>query len=247
MFTRPVCPICGAATNQTDFPESDVCEICGKEYRSNFICPNGHKICGLCRTKDLFAEAKKLCLSTKSKNPIEIAEEIMNLPDLPMFGCGHYFIAPMSLLTAFKNCGGNITDLDIVLDRIYKNTSMYPMSFCKIGGLCGIPMCCGVCIRELDGRYFKDLKDLNKLENAMSVRCMRAILKYYVEGNEGCCKNHLYSCIYEGAKFLNDYFWIEVEMPKKIICKYWENNPIDTRMECRFCRGVKPVICEEIE
>ncbi|MDO5845045.1 MAG: DUF5714 domain-containing protein [Methanocorpusculum sp.] len=247
MYTRPTCPICGAVLDQMDFPKHGVCELCGKEYHSNYICPNGHRTCNPCRTKNAFEEAKKLCLETKSKNPIDIAEKIMNLPDFSVFGCRHYFVVPMALLTAFKNCGGKIRNFESVLDHILINTQLYPSSLCRIGGICGIPMCCGVCIRELDAKYFRDEKDLVKLENALSVRCMRSILKYYVIGNEGCCKDHIYACLYEGAKFLNDYFWIEVEMPEKIICKYWKHNPYDNCTDCHFYRGVKPVICEVVE
>jgi hypothetical protein len=71
-------------------------------------------------------------LTTRSKNPFEIAELAMALPGVPMLGCQHAFIAGGALMAALVNEG--IRDLgtpqiEEVLARTRKQAH---------GGYCGL-------------------------------------------------------------------------------------------------------------
>lgn len=55
------------------------CLDCGKKDIGNIYCPKGHYICDVCHGKGLFETVKDYVITSKSKNPFEIAEFLMDL------------------------------------------------------------------------------------------------------------------------------------------------------------------------
>ena len=83
------------------------CIICHKKELSKTQCINGHYVCNECHMQGLDS-VWQICLTEKSKNPIEIIQKIMNLPSCHMHGPEHHIMVGSALLTAYKNAGGNI-------------------------------------------------------------------------------------------------------------------------------------------
>ena len=70
-------------------------------------CVNGHYVCNECHIKGIDS-IFGICLSEKSKNPIEILNKMMKLSFCHMHGPEHHIMVGAALLTAYKNAGGEI-------------------------------------------------------------------------------------------------------------------------------------------
>lgn len=104
---REECLICGAPL---EYLENDVemeCSICHKKTGSKTRCVNGHFVCDECHTKGVDAVIG-LCLTEKSKDPVEIIEKMMAQPFCHMHGPEHHIMVGAALLTAYVNAGGKI-------------------------------------------------------------------------------------------------------------------------------------------
>ena len=101
------CLICKAPL---EYLEKDIlmeCEICHKKENSKTRCRQGHYVCNDCHMQGLDSIIS-LCINETSKNPITIIEKMMTLPFCHMHGPEHHVMVGASLLTAFKNAGGDI-------------------------------------------------------------------------------------------------------------------------------------------
>ena len=98
------CLICGASLKYLENDELMECAICHKKENSKTVCENGQYICTDCHTHGMDSIIG-VCLSEKSKNPIEIIQKLMALPFCHMHGPEHHVMVGSALLTAYKNAG----------------------------------------------------------------------------------------------------------------------------------------------
>ena len=101
------CLICNAPIEYLKEDIEMECEICHKKELSNARCVNGHYVCNECHIKGIDS-IFGICLSEKSKNPIEILNKMMKLSFCHMHGPEHHIMVGAALLTAYKNAGGEI-------------------------------------------------------------------------------------------------------------------------------------------
>ena len=199
------CLICNAPL---EYLEEDVlmeCAICHRQEYSKTRCVNGHYVCSECHTKGMDSIIG-FCLRTDSKNPIEIIEAMMSMPFCHMHGPEHHVIVGASLLTAYKNAGGDI-DLSKALSEMYARGKQVP------GGVCGFWGACGAGIST--GIYMSILTKANplageawSLSNAMTSRALGRISRH---GGPRCCKRDSYLAILEAVEFTKEHFGIEME------------------------------------
>ena len=101
------CLICKAPLT---YLEADIlmeCEICHKKENSKTRCVNGHYVCNECHTRGL-DRIISLCMTSASRDPIAIIEQMMALPTCHMHGPEHHVMVGVALLTAYHNAGGDI-------------------------------------------------------------------------------------------------------------------------------------------
>ena len=72
------CLICKAKLEYLSEDVQMECAICHKKENSNTVCQNGHYVCNECHTGGMDSIIG-LCLSEKSKDPIEIIQKMMAL------------------------------------------------------------------------------------------------------------------------------------------------------------------------
>ena len=114
------CLICKAPLT---YLEADIlmeCEICHKKENSKTCCVNGHYVCNECHTKGL-DRIIALCMTSASRDPIVIIEQMMALPTCHMHGPEHHVMVGAALLTAYHNAGGDI-DLRSALTEMMNRT-----------------------------------------------------------------------------------------------------------------------------
>lgn len=108
------------------------CALCHKKERSKTRCIKGHFICNQCHTKGI-DQVLTLCLETTSANPVEILDHLMAQPFCHMHGPEHHILVGASLLTAYRNAGGEI-DLAPALVELQRRGSTSPAASAVSGG-----------------------------------------------------------------------------------------------------------------
>ena len=101
------CLICEAPLEYLETDEEMECAVCHKKENSKARCVNGHYVCNECHTEGMDAIIG-MCLKETSKNPVEIISKMMEQPFCHMHGPEHHVMVGASLLTAYKNAGGDI-------------------------------------------------------------------------------------------------------------------------------------------
>lgn len=81
--------------------------VCHKKEHSKTRCIHGHYVCDEYHTAGMDAIVG-LCLAETSKDPVEIIEKMTVLPFCHMHGPKHHVMVGATLLTAYKNAGGNM-------------------------------------------------------------------------------------------------------------------------------------------
>lgn len=93
------CLICKAPLTYLEADMMMECEICHKKENSKTRCVNGHYVCNECHTQGL-DRIIELCMTSASRDPISIIEQMMALPTCHMHGPEHHVMVGAALLTA---------------------------------------------------------------------------------------------------------------------------------------------------
>ncbi|HKL98221.1 MAG TPA: DUF5714 domain-containing protein [Methanocorpusculum sp.] len=216
---NPACLICGAPLEYQDIAEEMTCSICGKNFLSNAKCTEGHFVCDECHAKPSFAVIRYICLNTKSKDPIHIANKIMRSNAVHMHGPEHHVIPGSALLAAYKNAGGEV-DLPIALTMMEHRGAAIPGGFCGLAGACGAAISTGI--------FLSIILKTNPLSTESWGLGNQLTGKSLIEigslGGPRCCKRDSYIAIKNAVEFVREHLGIEMELPKNIVCGFHEEN-----------------------
>lgn len=89
-------------------------------------------------------------LREKSRNPIEIFQNIAHRDFVRIHGPEHHVLGGAVLLTAFYNAGGNI-NLPESLDELMNRGLKMPGATCGMWGVCGAVTSMGAALSIIDG------------------------------------------------------------------------------------------------
>lgn len=205
------------------------CIQCGKKEIGNISCPNGHYVCDECHGKGLFDTVKEYVLTSKSANPFDVSEYLMEQNNVPMLGCENAWIAAGALMAALKNEGtAKVTDEQIieVLSRTKRQA---------IGGYCGLTGVCG--IAPAIGSCFSVILDASCPKNHETASTMKVVGKIVnaIADQTGpcCCKNFVRTALSESVLLVKEYLNVSLSTPDEpIICTHSLRHP-------HGCRGPK--------
>ena len=156
--------------------------------------------------KDRMKNAYEICLSHKSKDPIEILEKLMELPSCRMHGPEHHVLVGAALLTAYRNAGGTI-DLASALEELHKRASSVP------GATCGYWGACGACLST--GQFLSIVTDSGPLATEQWGTCMNMTAKSLTAvaavGGPRCCKRDSYLSVLSAIDFTKENLNIAME------------------------------------
>lgn len=221
------CLICKAPLEYLDADEWMECELCHKKQSSKTRCTRGHFVCDECHTSGM-DEILSICLSSTSKNPIEILEQMMSMSACHMHGPEHHTMVGSALLTAYKNAGGDI-DLKTALYEMQKRGKQVPGGACGFWGACGAGVSTGMYLSivlkatPLAGTAWG-------LSNQMTGKTLEAIGK---NGGPRCCKRDSYLAIIEAVKFTEEHLGIQMEIDE-IHCSRSHLNNQCIQEKCPF-------------
>ena len=120
------CILCGAPLKEVYPAQVMHCAICGRKYTDVVLCKEGHYTCERCKNDPGNEIIRRICTKSASKNPIEIATEIMDSPVIDHNQQEHHTIVAASLLTAYKNNGGTIPNFKEALNDAIQRGSSIP-------------------------------------------------------------------------------------------------------------------------
>ena len=182
------------------------CVICHKKENIKTRCVNGHFVCSECHTSGV-DEIIALCLNEKSKNPIHILEKMMSMDFCHMHGPEHHVMVGASLITAYKNAGGEI-DLTSALSEMQARGKQVPGGACGFWGACGAGISTGMYMSIIT-KSTPLAKEAWGLSNQMTGQVLTAIGK---NGGPRCCKRDSYLAIMEAVKFTKEKLEVEMEL-----------------------------------
>ncbi|MBQ7907141.1 MAG: SAM-dependent methyltransferase [Clostridia bacterium] len=177
----------------------------------------------------MIQEATIICLNEKSKNPIHILKRLMAHEECPMHSPVHHYLVGASLLTAFKNAGGDI-ELDVALEKMLERSKNVPAGACGLWGACGAGVSSGMFISIVSGAG-----PLNKprewgLANMMTSKSLMAIGQI---GGPRCCKRDSYLSVISAVEFVKKHLGIEMELDK-VLCTDYHRNQTCLGIKCPF-------------
>lgn len=224
------CPIC----NEELIKKSGVyeCIYCGKREEGEYICPNGHYICEDCRILNQEEITIKFLNFTKEGDILKNLELLLKHPSFNFFGKEHHFVLGPVVLTSLKNQGKFNWDTRRNVALI-KRTSFLPYGICGTIGTCGVCSSVGATLSTiLKATYLSDKERSIVLE--ATGECLKELSK---RGGPRCCKESLYVGLKILEKYFKEIFNIDLNLPKKIVCKFSEYNKECKKEKCEFYGG----------
>ncbi len=222
------CLICKEPLVYLENAEQMTCVLCKKVEVSNCRCVSGHYVCGECHISGMDSYLK-VCLNETSKNPIEILQKLMDLPFCHMHGPEHHVLVGASLLTAFKNAGGEI-NLQTALFEMQLRGRQVPGGICGLWGCCGAAVSTGICISILTGSSPLSTETWGWC-NEMTSRVLAHEAKI---GGPRCCKRNAQIAVLEAVDFIREKFSVKLEKPEKIVCRWFGQNNQCIGQRCPF-------------
>ncbi len=212
------CLICKASLEYLDTDTMMECVICHKKENSKTRCVNGHFVCNECHTRGM-DEIIALALNEKSQKPIEILEKMMSMNFCHMHGPEHHVMVGASLLTAYKNVGGEI-DLPSALSEMYVRGMQVPGGACGFWGACGAGISTGMYMSIIT-KSMPLAKEAWGLSNQMTGQALTAIGK---NGGPRCCKRDSYLAIREAVAFTAERLGIQMKIDEVVCSRSHMNN-----------------------
>ncbi len=230
------CLICSAPLEYLEVDIEMECEICHKKELSKTRCTKGHYVCNECHTKGIDAIIG-VCLSEKGRDPYKIINKLMNLDFCHMHGPEHHIMVGASLLTAYKNSGGEL-DLEKALIEMQSRGKKVPGGACGFWGACGAGVSAGMYMSVATGST--PLKNREwALSNLMTSRVLSALSEI---GGPRCCKRNSYIAIREAIKLTKEELGVEMDSYEVYCSNSHKNNQcIGTR--CPFYKKKIAFIC----
>ncbi len=224
------CLICNAPLAYLNEDIEMECAICHKKEFSKTRCVNGHYICNECHTRGIDV-IFDVCLAEMSKDPVHILNQMMALPFCHMHGPEHHVMVGASLLTAYKNAGGEI-DLKKALNEMRNRGQGVPGGVCGFWGACGAGISSGIFVSIISGSTPLARQPFG-LSNRMTARSLEAIGSV---GGPRCCKRDSYLSILSAIDFVKEHFGVEMEKPR-IVCGFSSKNNQCLGKGCPFSKA----------
>lgn len=212
------CLLCGAPLVYAAEAAERTCAVCGEKRLSNCACEKGHYVCDRCHAAGLDAGFIPPLLQSREKDPQKLLEDVFALPGIHMHGPEHHAIVPCVLLTAYRNCGGEL-DLRSALSEALKRGRQVPGGTCGYWGVCGAAAGAGIYFSILT-RSTPLAGEVWDLPQRLAARCLNAIAE---TGGPRCCKRTARQAVHEAVEFTGER--LGLTMPEtQPVCGYMEKN-----------------------
>jgi len=174
------------------------------------------------------------CLQEKSKNPVDIFNNIAQLDFIRIHGPEHHVLDGAALLTAFYNAGGNI-DLPNSLNELMKRGLQMPGATCGMWGVCGAVSSMGAALSIIDGTGPLSTEASWGKHMEFTSKALHSLSK---TGGPRCCKRDAFLSFQEAILYINENYDMELQN-KRIECSFSEKNEQCLNEKCPFYKKPK--------
>ncbi len=218
------CFVCGKKLIYKN--ENIICFYCGKSFFANAKCVDGHYVCDSCHTSSANDFIENFCITSNSKNPIDLAISIMKHHAVKMHGPEHHFLVPAVLLSAYYNEICKFQEKESKIKEARRRAEQILGGFCGSHGNCGAAVGTGIFLSII-----KDNTPLAKNEwkesNLITAKSLTIIAKH---GGPRCCKRNTFLAINSAIECFDGIF----EKNKKINCEFHTLNRECKKAGCLF-------------
>ena len=221
------CGVCARPLVYATESVTKTCDICGKVEKTNIYCPAGHYVCDACHSKATLEVLKQVLASSKSTDPLEIIEQVMAHPSVPMHGPEHHAIVPAAIITAVRNTGYPVPESAI--EKAIERASKVPGGWCGLYGDCGAAVGVGIAVSVLT-----NATPLTGRERSLALGATSFAMAKMLDGQPRCCKRASRVAIEAAVDYLNDKLNIKLTKSKGIKCTYTIRNQQCAKTECPY-------------
>ena len=174
------------------------------------------------------------CLQEKSKNPVEIFNNIAHKEFVRIHGPEHHILDGAAILTAFFYAGGRI-ELYESLNEIMKRGLQMPGATCGMWGVCGAVSSMGAALSIIDGTGPLSSDDSwgKHMEFTSNALCSLAHV-----GGPRCCKRDAFLSFQRAIDHINENYDVQLEA-SNIECNFSEKNEQCIKERCPFYKNKK--------
>ena len=184
------------------------------------------------RFGDEWQRVTALCLTEKSKNPIEIMCKLMDLDFCNMKGHEHHMMVGAALLTAYfnaenaKNPDRASEDASMKLSEAFQR--LETVEEFDAGGDCDYWKQC----KSINGvrAFWSVISDRNDLVIMLTMEAANAVGSV---GGQRCCKRSAYLAISAAVEFVKKHLGTEMET-EEFVCRYSNKNSSCLTEDCPF-------------
>ncbi len=222
------CVICGSPLVYHGEVRMMTCAVCGAECMGTAECVNGHYVCDRCHGSGV-TTMKAACLASSSRDPVDIAIRLMELPGIHMHGPENHVLVGSALLTAYFNAGGDL-DLPSALDEMSRRGSQIPGGVCGMWGCCGAAISCGIAYSIITRTTPLSVESWG-MSNLITSRCLERIASI---GGPRCCKRDAFASLTVACGFVEEALGVSLEVPESIVCRFSPGNQQCIGVRCPY-------------
>ncbi len=197
-----------------------ICIYCKNSVETEMTCSEGHFICDSCKEKNIWDVIDMYCLSSTSRNPVEMAETLMKLPGFKMHCPDHHYLVPAVLLAAYSKAIHKKKKLAGWLKIARNRAEKVPGAFCGTHGSCGAAVGTGIFISSVTGATPLSIMEWDLCNSVVG----RSLLTMAPYGGPRCCKRVTYLSLQETGNFLKERMAVQLEISENIECKFFNQN-----------------------
>lgn len=219
------CVICQKPLHYQEQATAMTCHICGKTFSATAQCEQGHYVCDTCHNGDVLTLMEQHLVHSGQTNPVALAMEIFELPNLKMHGPEYHSLVPGVLVSAWLNKTGQ-TDTKAISEAIRRGKQILGGS-CGTHGNCGAGVGTGIASSIINRATPLTGKSRSNA-NLMTAQALMDISKTEAAR---CCKREAITAITSFVQHHPDFSELSEEQTKSYTCVQYKQN--------RECAGIK--------
>ncbi len=216
------CLICGAPLVYFDEAKPMECMVCHKKFMATCACEKEHFVCNRCHSQ-LNPEYMDMLRASTEKDPMVLLQRAMESPGIHMNGPEHHPMVPCVLLTAYRNCGGEL-NYPSAMKEAFRRGQLVPGGACGYGGVCGAMIGAGIYGSLILGGTPVKEGPWAKVQE-LTARIIKRIAEI---GGVRCCKRTTHIAIEEAVAWTREVTGIEIPLAPHP-CTFYDQN-----RECMF-------------
>jgi predicted RNA-binding Zn-ribbon protein involved in translation (DUF1610 family) len=229
------CVVCGKDLIYKKEVFEAKCMQCGGIFRTYVTCEDGHYICDDCHGGTAMDVIETMCIQSKFRDPIGLAEVLMDLEAVKMHGPEHHFLVPAVLLTAYYQAIGKPELIESAVKKARIRSSKVVGGSCGFHGNCGAGVGAGIFMAIITGSTPTSEKPF-MLSNLLTGSCLIEVAK---SGGPRCCKRDTYISILNAVNFVKEHLGFEIQHSPRPECRYSKLNNECITKDCQFYSGTK--------